>query len=126
MRMRQSSSNYSENDSAELQLDTAIQNYIAPNVGSSVDVEFDGYGTLHVLERNSDGRLLSDSYLAKREDDIPEPLQEFTNADKLEVYIRKNAGLSKLLKLQKILIILFSIGFVLFCILLKMTLQRYM
>lgn len=126
MMTNQNSLNYSDNDSAELQLDPGIQSYIAPNVTGSVEVKFDGYGTLHVLERNEYGKLLSDSYIAKQEDDIAQPRHEYTNMDKLNDISRKNAILRKAVVVQKILIVLFVIMFILFCLVLKITLQRYM
>lgn len=126
MTMRQNSSNYSENDSAGLELDPSIKNLIAPNAKGSVEVKFDGYGTLHVLERDNEGGLKSDSYLARKDDDDENITNDFTNIEKLERLQRKNAKLNIAVKIEKILIIAFAIFFILFCLLLKLTLQRYM
>lgn len=127
MTMSQNSLSYLDNDSAELQLGSDIQNYIAPNVKGSVEVDFDGYGTLHVLERADDGKLLSDSYLARQEDEnVFSTNNEYTNTDRLSRLMRSNMHLGRALKIQKVLITVFAILFVLFCILLRMTLQRYM
>lgn len=125
MKMSQNFTSYSDNDSAELKLDPAIQSFIAPNVKGSVEVDFDGYGTLHVLERDDEGALLSDSYLAKKEDEVTVNKKEYTNTDKLEHLMKSNARLSVALKIQKIGVVLFLVFLVLFCLLLYATLKRY-
>lgn len=126
MMMNQNSSDYSENNSAGVQLDPAIQKLIAPDVKGNTEVKFDGYGTLHVLERGDDGKLLSDSYLAKQEDKNVSIVDDYTNMEKLEYYTKKNAKLRVLLKLQKVAIIIFVIFFFFLFVLLKLTLQRIM
>ena len=126
MTTNQSSSSYSENNSAELQLGEDIQNYIAPNVQGSVEVKFDGYGTLHVMERDDDGKLIRDSFFGKREDVINEPKHEVTNMDKLETLTRKNARLRTAVVIRNVAIAVFAVLFILFCIVLKLTLDRIM
>lgn len=127
MTMNQNSSSYSENSQIDIQLDPAIQGFIAPNVKGSVEVKFDGYGTLHVLERDSEGALLSDSFLAKQEYDEPKNIiNDYTNAEKLEDLMRSNSRLNLAVKAQKWAVIIFAILFLLFCILLKLTLQMQM
>lgn len=127
MMMNQSSLSYSGDDSASIQLSQDIQNFVAPNVKGSTSVEFDGYGTLHVLDRDDNGRLLKDSYLPKQEEvESFNATDDYTNADKLEDLIRKNAKLGIAVKVRDILIVLFVFVFLLFCILLYATLQRVM
>ncbi len=127
MTTKRNFSNYSENDSADIQLDESIQSFIAPNVKGSTEIDFDGYGTLHVLERNAEGALLSDSYLVKRdEDEVGNIRDDYTNADKLERLMKQNSLLRGAVRVEKVIIVLFAILFVLFCILLRLTLLRVM
>lgn len=126
MMMNQNSSDYLGNDSAELQLSKEIQNIVAPDVKGPVEVKFDGYGTLHILERNDDGGLVSDSYFAKNEDDFISNVRMYTNADKLAQLEKTNMWLRVAVKIEKAAVGIFIVLFILFCLLLKMTLQRYM
>ena len=127
MTMNQNSLGYSGNDSAEIGLDPSIQKLIAPDAKGSVELKFDGYGTLHLMERTGDGKLVSDSYLKKDDDfDGMKPTREFTNTDRLERLMRTNARLGIAVKIRNVLIAVGAVVFVLFCMLLRLTLQRYM
>lgn len=126
MTMKQNFSDYSDNNSAEMLLDPAIQKLIAPDVDGKVEVEFDGYGTLHVLKRDEYGALVSDSCLKKQdEESVSNMVNDATNMEKLEAIAEKNKTLRTCLAIQKVFIIFFTIFIIFIFILLQLTLRNY-